>query len=168
MSARRLTVRRTYKSFPRNRLLTQSANGNHIPERLEVSVKLILPFRAALLTLFLDATVVGAQTLQVPRIEVGGQVGWVGAIAECFCVLPIVGPRLTVNISQQDALEVSVETLVPSNPATYGCTFFNTSAPRAVPPTGPRFDLSTRPEQGVTTTTAKFASSARRDRMAPW
>ena len=86
-------------------------------------MKLVLPLRIALLAILLDATVVGAQALQVPRVEVGGQVGWVGAIAECLCALPIVGPRLTVNISQQNALEVSAETLVPSNPATYGLYF---------------------------------------------
>jgi hypothetical protein len=98
-------------------------------------VKLTLPFRIALLTSFLDATVVGAQALHVPRIEVGGQVGWVGAIADCEpCVLPIVGPRLTINLSQQNALEVSAETLVPSNPATYGLYFLQYKRATRRPP----------------------------------
>jgi hypothetical protein len=96
-------------------------------------VTLTFSFRIGLLTLFLNATVVGAQTLQVPRIEVGGQVGWVGAIAECFCVRPIVGPRLTINISQRDALEVSAETLAPSNPATYGLYFVQYKRSTRVP-----------------------------------
>ncbi len=71
-------------------------------------MKLILPFSVGLLSLVASGTA-DAQTLQVPRVEVGGQVGLLGAIAECFCVLPIFGPRLTVNISQQSALELSVE-----------------------------------------------------------
>ena len=103
--------------------LTRSANGNHIPQGLEVSVKLILPFGAALLFVSLSPTTAGAQALQVPRVEAGGQVGWIGAIGECLCVLPIVGPRLTVNISQQNAVELSVETLTPTAPRAYGLYF---------------------------------------------
>jgi hypothetical protein len=60
-------------------------------------VKVILPFSIALLFLSVSPTRAIAQALQVPRVEVGGQVGWIGAIGECFCVLPIVGPRLTVR-----------------------------------------------------------------------
>jgi hypothetical protein len=86
-------------------------------------VELILPLRMALLALFLGPTVVGAQTFLVPRVEVGGHVGWIGAIGECLCALPILGPRLTVNLSQQNALEVVVETLVPGSPAAYGLYF---------------------------------------------
>ena len=86
-------------------------------------MKLILLFRSALLILSLNATMAGAQALQVPRVEVGGQAGWIGAIGECFCHLPIVGPRLTVNISQQNAVELSVETLTPAAPRAYGLYF---------------------------------------------
>jgi hypothetical protein len=86
-------------------------------------VKLILPFVAALLFLSLSPATAGAQALQVPRIEAGGQVGWIGAIGECLCVAPIVGPRLTVNISQQNAVELSVETLTPGAPRAYGLYF---------------------------------------------
>jgi hypothetical protein len=86
-------------------------------------VKLILLFRTALLLLAFNSTTAEAQLLQVPRLEVGGQVGWIGAIGECFCVLPIVGPRLTVNISQQNAVELSVETLTPTAPRAYGLYF---------------------------------------------
>ena len=86
-------------------------------------MELILPLRLALLALFLVPTVVGAQTFLVPRVEVGGNVGWIGAIGPCFCVLPILGPRLTVNFSQQNALEITVETLIPDSPAAYGLYF---------------------------------------------
>ena len=80
---------------------------------------LILP----LLILVLSSTIAGAQALQVPRVEVGGEVGWLGAIAECFCTVPTFGPRLTVNISQLNAVEVSAETLAPANPGNYGLYF---------------------------------------------
>jgi hypothetical protein len=86
-------------------------------------VKLILPFRIAPLILALNPTAVGAQALEVPRVEVGGQAGWLGAIAECFCALPTLGPRVTFNISPQNAIELSAETLVPSSPGTYGLYF---------------------------------------------
>src|SRR5438105_15116639 len=46
-----------------------------------------------------------------------------GAIFECFCARPIVGPRLTVNISQQNAVELSIETLTPAAPRAYGLYF---------------------------------------------
>jgi hypothetical protein len=86
-------------------------------------VKLILPLGAALLVVSLSPTTAGAQALQVPRVEVGGQVGWIGAIGACLCASPIVGPRLTVNISQQNAVELSVETLTPGAPSAYGLYF---------------------------------------------
>jgi len=86
-------------------------------------VKLILLFRVAFLAFAFSPTTVGAQALQAPRVEVGGQVGWIGAIGECLCVLPILGPRLTVNISQQNAVELSVETLTPTAPRAYGLYF---------------------------------------------
>ena len=84
---------------------------------------LILPLCAAFLVFLSSPTIAVAQAFQVPRVEVGGQVGWIGAIGECFCVLPIVGPRLTVNISQQNAVELSVETLTPTAPTAYGLYF---------------------------------------------
>jgi hypothetical protein len=90
---------------------------------MEVSVKVILPFSIALLFFSVSPTRATAQALQVPRVEVGGQVGWIGAIGKCFCVLPIVGSRLTVNISQQTAVELSVETLTPTAPRAYGLYF---------------------------------------------
>jgi hypothetical protein len=86
-------------------------------------VKLILPFGAALLFASLSPTTAGAQALQVPRVEIGGQLGWIGAIGACLCAFPIVGPRLTVNISQQNAVELSVETLTPGAPSAYGLYF---------------------------------------------
>jgi hypothetical protein len=86
-------------------------------------VELILPFRLALLAIVLGPAIVCAQTFEVPRVEVGGHAGWIGAVGECLCALPIVGPRLTINLSQQNAVEVHVETLTPASPATYGFYF---------------------------------------------
>jgi len=86
-------------------------------------VELILPLRMVLLALLLGPTVAEAQTFLVPRVEVGGHVGWIGAIGACFCTLPMLGPRLTVNLSQQNALEIAVETLIPERPAAYGLYF---------------------------------------------
>ncbi|HEY3043482.1 MAG TPA: hypothetical protein VGJ39_05640 [Vicinamibacterales bacterium] len=37
--------------------------------------------------------------------------------------MPTVGPRLTLNISQQNAVELSVETLTPTAPRAYGLYF---------------------------------------------
>jgi hypothetical protein len=87
----------------------------------EVSMKLGLLF--IVLVTASSPTTAGAQGFQVPVVEFGGQVGWIGAIGECFCALPIVGPRLTVNISQQNAVELSVETLTPTAPRAYGLYF---------------------------------------------
>jgi hypothetical protein len=79
--------------------------------------------RIAILALFLAPVEVDAQTLEVPRVEVGGHVGWIGAIGECFCALPILGPRVSLNISNQHAVELAFETLTPASPAAYGFYF---------------------------------------------
>src|SRR6266576_3831159 len=94
--------------------LSQLAGRNPIPERMEVSVKLILSFGPALVILSLQG-VARAQTFHVPAVEVGGQAGLIGAIAEGVFSRPIAGPRLTVNISQQNALEFAADTLVPND-----------------------------------------------------
>jgi hypothetical protein len=86
-------------------------------------VELILPFRLALLAIVFGPAIVCAQTFEVPRVEVGGHAGWIGAVGECLCALPIVGPRVTINLSQQNAVEVLVGTLTPASPATYGFYF---------------------------------------------
>ena len=85
-------------------------------------MKLILPFGAALLFACLSPTTAGAQGLQVPRVEVGGELGLLGAFGACLCY-PSFGPRLTVNISQQNAVELSIDTLAPSAPSAYGLYF---------------------------------------------
>jgi hypothetical protein len=103
--------------------LTQSADGNHIPQGLEVSVKLILLFRVALLVVAFRPTTAGAQALQVPRVEVGGEGGMIVAIAEGAFFRPLVGPRLTFNISQRDAVELAADTVVPYEYGTYGFYF---------------------------------------------
>lgn len=76
-------------------------------------MKLILPFGPALILLSLQG-VAGAQTLEMPLVEIGGQIGLVGGIAEGVHVRPIAGPRLTLNISPQDAVEMAFETLFPN------------------------------------------------------
>ena len=80
---------------------------------------LILP----LLILLLSSTIAGAQALQVPRIEVGGEGGMIVAIAEGAFFRPLVGPRLTFNISQRDAVELAADTVVPYEYGTYGFYF---------------------------------------------
>ena len=85
-------------------------------------MKLILPFGVALLSLvFIGAA--GAQTLRVPLLEVGGEGGLIGAIAEGVHLRPIVGPRLTFNVTQRDAIELAMDTLVPYEYGTYGLYF---------------------------------------------
>jgi hypothetical protein len=107
----------------RSPFLSQSADGNRIPDRLEVSVKLIPSFGPALVILSLQG-VARAQTLHVPPVEIGGQTGLIGAIAEGVYIRPIAGPRLTLNISQQDAIELAADTLVPNDgPGIYGLYF---------------------------------------------
>ena len=99
-------------------------------------MKLILPLGTALVMLSLHG-VARAQTLQVPSVEIGGQVGLVGAIAEGVHTRPIVGPRLTLNISRQHAIELAAETLVPDAGLEFtGCTFFNTSTRPGARPIG--------------------------------
>jgi hypothetical protein len=64
-----------------------------------------------------------AQALQVPSIEVGGQAGMVGAFADGVFVRPIAGPRVTVNISQQHAIELAADTLLSDGHGIYGLYF---------------------------------------------
>jgi hypothetical protein len=54
---------------------------------LEASVKLILPFGEALLGLVFSGPA-GAQTLQVPRVEVGGEFGILEAIGPGLYLRP--------------------------------------------------------------------------------
>jgi hypothetical protein len=77
---------------------------------LEVSVKLSLPIGVGLLSLAMSADV-GAQTLQVPRVELGGEGGTVVAIGEGLHPRPTAGPRVTLNISQQNAIELAADTI---------------------------------------------------------
>jgi hypothetical protein len=87
-------------------------------------VKLILPFEYAFVILSLQG-IAGAQTtLHVPPVEIGGQTGLIGVIAEGLYIRPIVEPRLTCNISQQNAIELAADTLVPTQgPGIYGLYF---------------------------------------------
>ena len=85
-------------------------------------MKLILWFGVAILGLVL-AGAAGAQTLQVPRVEVGAEGGMVGAIAEGLHLRPTGGPRLTLNISQRDAIELAADTLFLGSGSIYGLYF---------------------------------------------
>jgi hypothetical protein len=86
-------------------------------------VKLILLFGHALVIFSLQ-DIAGAQTLHVPPVEVGGQMGLIGVIGQGLYSRPIVEPRLTFNISQQNAVELAADTLVPTQgPGIYGLYF---------------------------------------------
>jgi hypothetical protein len=103
--------------------VSPSIDGNHIPDGLEVSVTPFLTPAVALLILSLNPTTAGAQAFHVPRVEIGGNVGMLVAIAEGAFLRPIVGPRLTFNISQRDAVELAADTLVPYEYGIYGLYF---------------------------------------------
>ena len=75
-------------------------------------MKLILRFLAALLIFSLNAPMAGAQTLHVPRVEIGGEGGMLAAIADGLFFTPTAGPRLTFNISQRDAIELAADTIL--------------------------------------------------------
>jgi hypothetical protein len=54
------------------------------------------------LLLSLSATTAPAQEIRVPPIESGGQVTAFGALGEGLYMRPLVGPRVTVNMSQRN------------------------------------------------------------------
>ena len=86
-------------------------------------MKLILPFGVALLGLIFSGAA-RAQSLQVPRVEVGGEGGILGAIGEGLHLRPTAGPRLTFNISRQDAIELAADTLfLEGSRSIYGLYF---------------------------------------------
>jgi hypothetical protein len=60
----------------------------------------------AIVMLLLGAANVGAQTVDVPPLEVGVQGGTVSFIGEGVYTRLAVGPRVTFNLSQRDAIEV--------------------------------------------------------------
>ena len=130
-------------------------------------MKLVLSLGIGLLNLVALCGAAGAQTLRVPRVEVGGEAGMLVAIGEGLHPMPTAGPTVTSHISQQDAIELAADTIFLGSGQSTGCTFFNTSARRGVRPIGQGFDRSTRPEQEAITPIRKFPSVARRDRMAP-
>ena len=87
---------------------------------------LILPLCIPLLVIAFGAlspTTAGAQALHVPRVEVGGEAGVLVAIGEGVVLRPLVGPRLTFNISQRDAIEIAADTLAPADSRTFGFYF---------------------------------------------
>jgi hypothetical protein len=66
------------------------------------------------LLLSVSATAALAQEIRVPPVEVGGQLAALGAFGEGLHMRAMVGPRVTVNLSQRNALEVSADVMVPS------------------------------------------------------
>jgi len=114
-------------------------------------VKLVLSLGIGLLNLVALCGAAGAQTLRVPRVEVGGEAGMLVAIGEGLHPMPTAGPTVTLHISQQDAIELAADTIFLGSGQSTGCTFFNTGARRGVRPIGQGFDRSTPPEQGYYT-----------------
>ena len=48
-----------------------------------------------------------AQELHAPVMEIGGQLTALGAIGEGLHMRPLLGPRLTINLTQRNAVELS-------------------------------------------------------------
>src|SRR5439155_22585214 len=85
-----------HSPLSRPRILRASLSfGDFALERrsLSMTVKLILPLGGALLGLMFSAPA-GAQTLRVPRVEVGGEFGILDAIGPGLYLRPTAGPRL--------------------------------------------------------------------------
>jgi hypothetical protein len=97
-------------------------------------VKLIIPLRFALLILTLIPVAADAQAFKAPRVEVGADGGLLGAIGEGLYLNPIVGPRLTLNLTQRDAIELAIDTLVPYESGTYGFYIFQYKRTTRRPP----------------------------------
>jgi hypothetical protein len=66
------------------------------------------------LLLSLSATTALAQEINVAPIEIGGQLTALGALGDGLHMRATVGPRLTVNLSERNALEASADVMVPS------------------------------------------------------
>jgi hypothetical protein len=81
---------------------------------MEASMKLCLLSAVTLLIHSANPTAAGAQAIQVPRFEVGGEGGLLGAIGEGLYLQPIVGPRLTFNMSGRDAVELAAHAWLPN------------------------------------------------------
>jgi hypothetical protein len=66
------------------------------------------------LLLSFSATTALAQEIRVPPIEIGGQLTALGAVGEGLHMRALLGPRVTVNLSQRNSFEVSVDVMTPS------------------------------------------------------
>ena len=106
-------------------------------------MKLVLSLGIGLLNLVALCGAAGAQTLRVPRVEVGGEAGMLVAIGEGLHPMPTAGPTVTLHISQQDAIELAADTIFLGSGQSTGCTFFNTGARRGVRPIGQGFAFYT-------------------------
>src|SRR5206468_8930407 len=101
----------------RVRLKSLSSQGFRILEGRSLPARI---YAALALLSVLFSGPVDAQTLQVPRFDVGGELGGLGVFGEGLHFASTAGPRLTFNISQQDALDLAVDTLfINRSTATY-------------------------------------------------
>ena len=66
------------------------------------------------LLLSFSATTALAQEIRVPLIEIGGQVTTLGALGEGLQMRALVGPRVTINLSHRNALEISADVMTRS------------------------------------------------------
>ena len=64
--------------------------------------------------LLLYSLTAAAQEVRVPPVELGGQLTGIGALGEGLHMLAMVGPRVTINLSQRNALELSGDVMWPS------------------------------------------------------
>ena len=55
-----------------------------------------------------------AQELRAPVMEIGGQLTALGAIGEGLHMRPLLGPRLIINLTQRNAVELSGDVMGPS------------------------------------------------------
>ena len=86
-------------------------------------MKLVLSLGIGLLNLVALCGAAGAQTLRVPRVEVGGEAGMLVAIGEGLHPIPTAGPTVTLHISQQNAIELAADTIFLGSPSIYGLYF---------------------------------------------
>ena len=82
-------------------------------ELLEVVMRLAANLAHGLLLSFFATTAL-AQEIRVPPIEIGGQLTVLGALGEGLQTRTLLGPRVTVNLSQRNALEMSADVMTRS------------------------------------------------------
>ena len=129
-------------------------------------MKLVLSLGIGLLNLVALCGAAGAQTLRVPRVEVGGEAGMLVAIGEGLHPMPTAGPTVTSHISQQDAIELAADTIFTGSRSIYGLYFLQYRRATRGPSDWTGIRVLHRRNKAITPI-RKFPSVARRDRMAP-